>query len=1033
MKGLVGVIAVMAAAVISLAALPASAIEHKYIESFSTTQYKDPMNTTAWWDTVAGELKLFPFVTTIVGTCDTPSNAWCVAVSGDRAFVADYSSGLQVIDISDPASPTLIGTYNTPGSALGVTVSGYRAFVADGAYGLQVIDISDPASPTLVGTCGTPGDAYGVTVSGNHAFVADYSFGLTVIDISDPASPAVVGNYNTPGYAYGVAVSGDRAFVADFAYGLQVIDISDPASPTLIGTCDTPGSALCVTVSGDRAFVADYGSGLQVIDISDSVSPTLIGAYDTPGAARGVTVSGDRAFVADYGYGLQMIDISDPANPALVGTCNTPGYAYSVTISGDRAFVADYAYGLQVIRISGPALPALVGACETPDWARGVTVSGDHAFVADANSGLQVIDISDPASPALVGTYDTPGSAYAVTVSGDRAFVADYSSGLQVIDISDPATPTLVGTYDTPGFARDVTVSGDRAFVADYDAGLQVIDISDPATPTLVGTCDTPDHAIGVAVSGDHAFVADGSSGLQVIDISDPASPALVGTYNTAGGAYGVTVSGDRAFVAVFGSGLQVIDISDPATPTLVGTCDTPGYALGVTVSGNRAFVADRDFGLQVIQVFQSEVDAANNVGRSLTVDASNDTICAARVLTTQENAVTWELSADGGVSWQGITPNGNWNLVTVPGTDLVWRSTHTWAAPGVNPGVTQLEIEWLHQSPMIKAITDVGNDQGRHVRIGWTRSGDDFVGASPQVTGYAIYRKIDYSLGSQRMSVLSDRGEPLRAYPPGDWDYVKTISARAEDTYFTIVPTLGDSTIAEGMYYTTFFVSALTGTPTTYYDSAPDSGYSVDNVAPAKVGGFTVTYNTGSGNHLSWAESEDEDFSYFCVYRGMSEGFASSGFTLSDFAPTEEDRVAVTTATAWSDPEYDGSGVYYLLTVVDISGNESDPISPEAVTSADASPTPKAYRLGQNYPNPFNPATLIRFDIKDKVHTTLRIYNVSGELVRTLVDEVLPARSYSVEWNGRNDTGREATSGVYFYKLEAGSFRDVRKMILVR
>jgi hypothetical protein len=949
MKGLVGVIAVMAAAVISLAALPASAIEHKYIESFSTTQYKDPMNTTAWWDTVAGELKLFPFVTTIVGTCDTPSNAWCVAVSGDRAFVADYSSGLQVIDISDPASPTLIGTYNTPGSALGVTVSGYRAFVADGAYGLQVIDISDPASPTLVGTCGTPGDAYGVTVSGNHAFVADYSFGLTVIDISDPASPAVVGNYNTPGYAYGVAVSGDRAFVADFAYGLQVIDISDPASPTLIGTCDTPGSALCVTVSGDRAFVADYGSGLQVIDISDSVSPTLIGAYDTPGAARGVTVSGDRAFVADYGYGLQMIDISDPANPALVGTCNTPGYAYSVTISGDRAFVADYAYGLQVIRISGPALPALVGACETPDWARGVTVSGDHAFVADANSGLQVIDISDP------------------------------------------------------------------------------------ATPTLVGTCDTPDHAIGVAVSGDHAFVADGSSGLQVIDISDPASPALVGTYNTAGGAYGVTVSGDRAFVAVFGSGLQVIDISDPATPTLVGTCDTPGYALGVTVSGNRAFVADRDFGLQVIQVFQSEVDAANNVGRSLTVDASNDTICAARVLTTQENAVTWELSADGGVSWQGITPNGNWNLVTVPGTDLVWRSTHTWAAPGVNPGVTQLEIEWLHQSPMIKAITDVGNDQGRHVRIGWTRSGDDFVGASPQVTGYAIYRKIDYSLGSQRMSVLSDRGEPLRAYPPGDWDYVKTISARAEDTYFTIVPTLGDSTIAEGMYYTTFFVSALTGTPTTYYDSAPDSGYSVDNVAPAKVGGFTVTYNTGSGNHLSWAESEDEDFSYFCVYRGMSEGFASSGFTLSDFAPTEEDRVAVTTATAWSDPEYDGSGVYYLLTVVDISGNESDPISPEAVTSADASPTPKAYRLGQNYPNPFNPATLIRFDIKDKVHTTLRIYNVSGELVRTLVDEVLPARSYSVEWNGRNDTGREATSGVYFYKLEAGSFRDVRKMILVR
>ncbi len=365
--------------------------------------------------------------------------------------------------------------------------------------------------------------------------------------------------------------------------------------------------------------------------------------------------------MADCEYGLQVIDISDPTSPTLVGTCDTPGHSLRASRSRET---------MPLWRIS--------------------------------DSGLQVIDISDPANPTLVGTCDTPGDAYGVAVSGDHAFVADRVSGLQVIDISDPASPTLAGTCDTPGDAYGVAVSGDHAFVADGGSGLQVIDISDPTTPTLVGTCDTPGYAEGVTVSGDHAFVADGGSGLQVIDISDPTTPTLVGTCDTPGEAYRRRCLGRlRLCRRISDSGLQVIDISDPTNPTLVGTCDTPGYALGVTVSGDHAFVADDASGLQVIQVFQSEVDSDNNIGRSLAVDASNETIFRARLVTTQTNTVTWELSADGGVSWQGIAPNGSWNQLTVPGTDLVWRSTHTWAAPGVNPGVTQLEIDWLVEAAL--------------------------------------------------------------------------------------------------------------------------------------------------------------------------------------------------------------------------------------------------------------------------------------------------------------------------------------------
>ncbi|MFZ1946842.1 MAG: hypothetical protein WAW06_04795, partial [bacterium] len=140
-----------------------------------------------------------------VGSVATADYTRDVAVSGTCAYVADLYAGLEVIDITDPASPQVLGSVGTPGSGYGVAVSGTHAYVADYGSGLQAIDVTDPASPQIVGSVNTPGYAYGVVVSGRYAYVADESFGLQVIDISDPTSPQIVGSVNTPGYAYGVA------------------------------------------------------------------------------------------------------------------------------------------------------------------------------------------------------------------------------------------------------------------------------------------------------------------------------------------------------------------------------------------------------------------------------------------------------------------------------------------------------------------------------------------------------------------------------------------------------------------------------------------------------------------------------------------------------------------------------------------------------------------------------------------------------------------------------------------------------------
>jgi hypothetical protein len=112
---------------------------------------------------------------------------------------------------------------------------------------------------------------------------------------------------------------------------------------------------------------------------------------------------------------------------------------------------------------------------------------------------------------------------------------------------------------------------------------------------------------------------------------------------------------------------------------------------------------------------------------------------------------------------------------------------------------------------------------------------------------------------------------------------------------------------------------------------------------------------------------------------------------------------------------------------IIEWMGNETN----ENVT--DVGDTPPTYRLTQNFPNPFNPQTTILFDMPEKGHVTLKIYNVAGQLVRTLVDDVRNAGSYKVDWDGRNNENTGVSSGIYFYKMETRNFRRTRKMILLR
>jgi hypothetical protein len=268
---------------------------------------------------------------------------------------------------------------------------------------------------------------------------------------------------------------------------------------------------------------------------------------------------------------------------------------------------------------------------------------------------------------------------------------------------------------------------------------------------------------------------------------------------------------------------------------------------------------------------------------------------------------------------------------------------------------------------------------------------------------------------------------------PPGAWEIIGSFAAAQLDHYIYAAHTLGDSTaitvgdsiISIEIPYTAFAISAHSTTPSVWYMSPADSGYSVDNIAPGVPDSLSVTYNTGSGNYLTWAPCSDEDFQYYRIYRSFD----------SDPSLTQADSLAhLTILTEWYDSDYDGWNVYYTVTAIDHAGNESCPSTDSIPTAITGQIIPNKLALYQNVPNPFNPSTVIRFDIPAaRTLVTLEIFDVSGQLIHTLINGEVASGRKSAIWNGKDSQGNPVSSGVYFYRLKAGSKVLTKKMVLLK
>ena len=417
-----------------------------------------------------------PAAPVFIQRVDNPGSALDVAVQGSFAYLADGSSGLQMVDIR----PTQDGTplqllkavqpevqvcsllprmwTSMPSSAGALAVSGSWAYVAATYSGIQVVDLANPAGAVPEKTIPVADYLGDAALLGSRAYFMEGSGNLRMMDLSDPANPSqqvvLSGLYSI----YRMVLSGSM-LIGVGPNSLSLVDLRDPAMPVRIMPDDPQAWGVYPTglsigggigkpaVSGDYLYIPSWDYGLSVLDISDPRQPVTVAQVNT-GKAHGVAISGSRAYVA-CSAGLAIVDISYPLRSKVLQTIPFSYDDYSgqnVSVSGNYAYVCDQRKGIQIVDIRDPEnafLAKTVTPYVDPDdynaWPSytSIAVHGTWAIAPTATGSISVINISNPAQAVLSAQIFEPredlnGGRHWTLVSGGFAYISDLGT-IQVV------------------------------------------------------------------------------------------------------------------------------------------------------------------------------------------------------------------------------------------------------------------------------------------------------------------------------------------------------------------------------------------------------------------------------------------------------------------------------------------------------------------------------------------------------------------------------------------------------------------------
>ncbi|MBT3252531.1 MAG: T9SS type A sorting domain-containing protein, partial [Candidatus Marinimicrobia bacterium] len=561
-----------------------------------------------------------------LGEVITESIVSGIAISGNYAYIANWSDGFKVIDITDPAVPVLVAQIDFPGQCWDISVSGDYAYLGNDVEGLRIIDISNPLAPTHISTfvpVETAAFEY-TQVIDTIAYAASKS-GLYILNVSDPSTPVQLGYSPAENGSWSVAVVDTIAFLPEFGSGIRLVNVADPTNPIELGYFPTPDQAYWVEVVDTLAYVAERWSGIQILDISDLTAPDSVGMFPVE-YADGMHIQGDSLYLASSSWGLKQIDISDGLNPVLLNENPGGGYARDIYTTSTHTYVTLRGLGVGVFIQGEDVEPEMIALLEM-DNPNSLNGSGDYLYVIE-DPDIHIIDVSDPLNPQIVSTW-YEGAALTSYVVGHLLFVGG-NPDIQILDISDASNPVLVGVLDgLPWVPFDIKIQGRFAYVVNRGGGFWIIDIADPTSPETVSGLETFDYAWRLDVSGQYAYIADRYSGsVRIIDISDPTNPFEISDIGVGWLIQDVVSSGRYVYGLSAWDGVRIIDCADAYNPVEVGYFNTGGYAQRLHAADGIINVADGGGGFYKLETaFKQQIFTVNSTGDDMDANPG-DGIC---------------------------------------------------------------------------------------------------------------------------------------------------------------------------------------------------------------------------------------------------------------------------------------------------------------------------------------------------------------------------------------------------------------------
>ncbi len=849
-----------------------------------------------------------------------------------------------------------------------------------------------------------------------------------------------------------------------FAQGANITVIDNVNNYPLNGYTDCWGY---VAPDGREYAFQGVNGGVMIVDVTetDSISEVefvdwvVAGWYD-------IKTYQEYMYVSSEGSNdVIIVDISTLPDSAIIadtltGISTRPHNIYIDQQAGILYVIEDFNFTTPVslYSLSDPVNPTLVSQLGS-----GLGIDAHDVFAADSvlyvaegsSPTIGIFDVSDAANPALLQRLTIPAAGYVhnVWVSEDKNYMMTteetVGQSVKMWDISDLENITLLDEYlGESQLAHNVFIIGDYAYMSHYESGIKILDISNPSAIAEVAFYDTYpggeegnfNGAWGIYPFALDAkiFIGDIQTGAYVVEFDSVSAGDIEGiiTENVLGG-----------------DNIADVEINFLEAGKTLYSDSSGAFSL-------RTFEGEHTLVVSKIGWYSDTVSVVITANDTLTRTVTLDANLAA--LTLSSDSLSAELLSDSSTTAQlVVTNNGpagsrlDYTLNDVFGPIITKNLKYP---NGITRGDLMFDVNFAEVPrspyPLSFNLTDASTDT-----VLLDPDDDILFGSGGELV--AIYA----SIGDATVTLDFEFAEDVNA----DSAYLLF----AVDTDFDINTGAfpgafgqlfaGQSTGSEFDVFVTAPAIAALGSPALNISVWPGAN-TTPGSAPTYNGTIQITGKILSVPLPLSALGNDEGNFAIAGFSGhiIPEFVNISSVDLFPDVGNVEIGINPMGDLPWLSLSADGGSlgggesdtitVTYDASVLDETGafageiliNSNDASLPlttipvslivESLVNVEpGDPLIDDFALFQNYPNPFNPETQIDFNMKQQQRAELAIYNILGQRVRLLLDEVRPAGRHTIVWNGHDDSGKQLASGLYFYSLKTGSFAETKRMILIR